>query len=203
MGEDKDEGATAARYLVEGTNDPAEAVSDRAERAPRDLHQLRQSAGAVRAGGAAAGAGGRAARKRHAASPRRARRTARELGRQLERLVPRTLGATRWAVPAAAEAMVRAGPEEIEVAVCGAHMSGPDVAPSRLGASSARSCAGARRFCPGAVPSPNEGGNADQIARAKCSSSLSARSFGSIVPRFLTISNLPLRAWAMYMFMRT
>ena len=28
-------------------------------------------------------------------------------------------------------------------------------------------------------------------------------SFGSIIPRFSTTSNLPLRAWAMYMFIRT
>ena len=46
------------------------------------------------------------------------------LGCVLQRLGPRTLGATGWAVPQAAEAPMLAGPDEIEVAVCGAHMSG-------------------------------------------------------------------------------
>ncbi len=46
------------------------------------------------------------------------------LGRALEQVRERTLGATGWAVPAPAEVAVLAGPDEIEVAVCGAHMSG-------------------------------------------------------------------------------
>ncbi|MEM9781168.1 MAG: allophanate hydrolase [Pseudomonadota bacterium] len=43
---------------------------------------------------------------------------------RLEQLGPRTLGATGWAVPAPAALTDRAGPGEIEIAVCGAHMSG-------------------------------------------------------------------------------
>lgn len=46
------------------------------------------------------------------------------LGREIERFGKRKLGATGWAVPAAATAAALAGPGEIEVAVCGAHMSG-------------------------------------------------------------------------------
>lgn len=46
------------------------------------------------------------------------------VGRGIERLGTRTLGATGWPVPEAAPFAAAAGPEEIEVAVCGAHMSG-------------------------------------------------------------------------------
>ncbi|MEO1467722.1 MAG: allophanate hydrolase [Pseudomonadota bacterium] len=42
----------------------------------------------------------------------------------LERRVPRTLGATPWPVPPAPGLADAAGPGEIEIAVCGAHMSG-------------------------------------------------------------------------------
>jgi allophanate hydrolase len=46
------------------------------------------------------------------------------LGRRIERWEARTLGATGLPVPPAEPALVTAGPDEIEVAVCGAHMSG-------------------------------------------------------------------------------
>lgn len=46
------------------------------------------------------------------------------LGREIERFGDRTLGATGWPVPAAGVTASGAGPGEIEVAVCGAHMSG-------------------------------------------------------------------------------
>ena len=45
------------------------------------------------------------------------------LGRTIERLGRRTLGATGWALPPSAD-VAAAGPDEIEIAVCGAHMSG-------------------------------------------------------------------------------
>ncbi len=46
------------------------------------------------------------------------------LARKIERWGDRTLGATGWAVPRAPDAVALAGPDEIEIAVCGAHMSG-------------------------------------------------------------------------------
>jgi allophanate hydrolase len=46
------------------------------------------------------------------------------LGRRIERWGDRSLGATGWAVPEPAEAAPAAGPDELEIAVCGAHMSG-------------------------------------------------------------------------------
>jgi allophanate hydrolase len=46
------------------------------------------------------------------------------LGRRIERWEARTLGAIGMPVPPAEPALVTAGPDEIEVAVCGAHMSG-------------------------------------------------------------------------------
>jgi len=46
------------------------------------------------------------------------------LGREIERLGSRSLGATGWPVPLAGPVVDGAAPDEIEVAVCGAHMSG-------------------------------------------------------------------------------
>ena len=46
------------------------------------------------------------------------------LGRQLERQRPRALGATGWAPPPLAELAPAAGAGEMEIVVCGAHMSG-------------------------------------------------------------------------------
>jgi allophanate hydrolase len=46
------------------------------------------------------------------------------LGREVERLGKRSLGATGWPVPPAGPVADGAEPDEIEVAVCGAHMSG-------------------------------------------------------------------------------
>ena len=46
------------------------------------------------------------------------------LGREIERLGSRSLGATAWPVPPADVMADRAATDEIEVAVCGAHMSG-------------------------------------------------------------------------------
>ena len=46
------------------------------------------------------------------------------LGREIERLGSRSLGATGWPVPPAGPVADGAEPDEIEVAVCGAHMSG-------------------------------------------------------------------------------
>ncbi len=46
------------------------------------------------------------------------------LGIGLERLGTRRLGATGWPVPDAPDLAQAAGPDEIEIAVCGAHMSG-------------------------------------------------------------------------------
>jgi allophanate hydrolase len=46
------------------------------------------------------------------------------LGRRLERLGKRRLGATAWPVPPAQGGAAGAGPDEMEIAVCGAHMSG-------------------------------------------------------------------------------
>jgi len=46
------------------------------------------------------------------------------LAREIERLGSRSLGATGWPVPPAGPVVDGAKPDEIEVAVCGAHMSG-------------------------------------------------------------------------------
>lgn len=46
------------------------------------------------------------------------------LGIELEKMAPHALGATGWTAPAPAERPVLATPDEIAVAVCGAHMSG-------------------------------------------------------------------------------
>ncbi|MEP3431519.1 MAG: allophanate hydrolase [Roseibium sp.] len=46
------------------------------------------------------------------------------LGIKLEHLAPHTLGATGWALPAPEEFLASAGPNEVALAVCGAHMSG-------------------------------------------------------------------------------
>lgn len=46
------------------------------------------------------------------------------LGERIERLGQRRLGATGWPVPPAPSRIARALPGEIEIAVCGAHMSG-------------------------------------------------------------------------------
>ena len=46
------------------------------------------------------------------------------LGRELERLGARSLGATGWPVPPAGPVAAGATADEIEIAVCGAHMSG-------------------------------------------------------------------------------
>lgn len=46
------------------------------------------------------------------------------VGRRMERAGARRLGATEWPIPPAAEVAPRAQPDEIEIAVCGAHMSG-------------------------------------------------------------------------------
>ena len=76
--------------------------SDRAERAARDLHQLRQPARALRAGGADAGAGRRAAGQRDAAGARRAATgCSRASGARSSGSGAASLGATGWAVPPA------------------------------------------------------------------------------------------------------
>jgi allophanate hydrolase len=46
------------------------------------------------------------------------------LGRQLERQHPRSLGATAWSLPPLAALAPAAGADEMEIVVCGAHMSG-------------------------------------------------------------------------------
>ena len=46
------------------------------------------------------------------------------VGRGIERRGDRRLGATAWPAPPPGEFPPSAGPEEIEIAVCGAHMSG-------------------------------------------------------------------------------
>jgi allophanate hydrolase len=46
------------------------------------------------------------------------------LGRRIERWGARRLGATDWPLPEAPEPLPTAGPDELELAVCGAHMSG-------------------------------------------------------------------------------
>jgi allophanate hydrolase len=46
------------------------------------------------------------------------------LGRRIERWGDRSPGATGWAVSEPVEAAPAAGPDELEIAVCGAHMSG-------------------------------------------------------------------------------
>jgi allophanate hydrolase len=58
------------------------------------------------------------------------------LGRRIERWEARSLGATGWPVPPAAPVLAIAGEDEIEIAVCGAHMSGLplNVELTRLGA---------------------------------------------------------------------
>ena len=57
------------------------------------------------------------------------------LGRMVERQGDRTLGATGWAVPPLADILPAAEPGEIELVVCGAHMSGLPLNPelARLG----------------------------------------------------------------------
>jgi allophanate hydrolase len=98
------------------------------------------------------------------------------LGRRIEHWGKRSLGATAWQVPDAPQATPAAGGDELEIAVCGAHMSGLPLNRelTALGARFLReartapayrlySLAGGRPRRPGLLRSPGEAGTAIHV----------------------------------------